>query len=82
MPLSTFPCGTFYGTYAGYIVISDTAVENGILFFMVNNSDFIIIGVLSRAYLYDYIIEFIGSPYGGRFISVVSILSTVRFWLF
>ena len=48
LSISASSCGVYNGTYAGYIVISDTISTNDTLTFVVNNSNYIVINELTR----------------------------------
>lgn len=48
LSLGVTSCGVADGAYAGYIVISDDVAANDTLTFVVNNSNFVFINVLTR----------------------------------
>lgn len=46
--LAATSCGVFNGSYSGYGVVSDTSITNDTLTFVVSNSNYILVGELSR----------------------------------
>jgi hypothetical protein len=48
LSLGVTSCGVFDGGYAGYFVISDDVSPNDTLTFVVNNSNFVVVNVLTR----------------------------------